>query len=151
MRCGPLRGAPLAPGTFDLTAEFTPPLANDVCGTGVPSLTIPQTVTGDLTGYYGEANRCTTNYGPDIWYQLRTSADTPVTLTLTPDAASFDSVLQVVTSCSSTTGTCVASANGQSDPNGVSTVSFTALRNTTYYVVVGGVAWSVGGWTLDVR
>lgn len=140
-------GAPLYGGSFEVTAEYVAPPGNDTCSGTVPSLGIPSTLTGELTGAYPDNIACRASYGPDLFFQLRPSSNMNVTLTLTPSG--FNGVLQVLSAC--TSATCVAEADATL-VDGVETVTFAASRNTTYYVKVGATSHGqTGSFTLQVQ
>lgn len=128
-------GARLHGGTFDLTATYTAPPADDVCGATVPQLPLPGTVTGDVNGYYPDDTGCLMANGNDRFYRLTNAGNTARVITLTLKPSGFDGDLSVLSACSGS-GTCVGHVDAVYW--GDETLTFTAAKATSYYVVVGG-------------
>ncbi|MBX3396098.1 MAG: hypothetical protein KF841_12100 [Phycisphaerae bacterium] len=84
--------------------------------------------------------------GPDVVYSFTPTADTVMTVTMTPTAVSFDGSMYVVTDCFDILGTCVAGSDNF--PALVEQVTFAATTGITYYIIVD--AFSGTGGTFDL-
>ena len=102
----------------------------------------------------GQATCGSSNLSPSVWYKW--VAPRAGSITVSTCGSSFDTVLSVydTNSCPSTTGTQIA-CNDDAGPGSecgglVSSVTFTAIANETYYIRVSGFNDAQGDFQLNV-
>ena len=88
-----------------------------------------------------------TGFGPDLIYRIVVDVDCDLTVTMSPD--SVDLALYVVSDCLDAAVTCfgVDDAGGMGVPE---SVTFSAIADVTYFVVVDGFNNSEGSFALDI-
>jgi hypothetical protein len=83
-------------------------------------------------------------------FEVVTSADCTLDAIMTP-ASNLDLALYVVdTDCSDVDANCVA-LDDDGGPGTIENVTFDAIADTSYYVVVDGFAGSAGAFSLEIR
>ncbi len=124
------------------------PITNDTCGGAVP---VPWNgiITGDNTNATDDAppsvscGSATSGFYKGLWYTVTPVASGTLTLSLCTSSSSWDSYIRVYDgSC----GSFISCVTYNDDFCGVlSETSFSAVSNTTYYVLVGGYGSGNGG------
>ncbi len=128
-------GAAESEGTFTLALAFAAAAANDLCAAAA-DLAVGASADGDSSQAFSDPTTTTCGGGdrggPDLYYRFTPAQNGTRTVTVTPTG--FDARLDVLSDC-----TGGATCMGTSDQGGVGvveSVTFTATRNLTYYVVV---------------
>ncbi|MCG9910112.1 MAG: PKD domain-containing protein [Flavobacteriales bacterium] len=124
-----------------------PPPANDEIAGAIP-VTCGSTTNGtsvNATQGIDELGTCVTSSQPGVWYSL-TGTGNPITIS-TCGGAAWDTKLSVFTGTSGSL-TCVT---GNDDACGLqSSVNFTSISGTTYWILVHGFGGATGTFALNV-
>ena len=136
--------------TGDFTLSLTcvappPPLTNDLCANAIP-ITCNSTITGTTVGSTTDnAGTCgTTNTAPGVWYSLLGNGK--IVEVNTCSGTAYDSKISVFSgSCGS-----LVCVDGNDDACGLqSSVTFSSVPGTTYYILVHGFSSATGAFTLS--
>jgi len=141
------------------TVGATPKASGDDCDEASPEpSTLPILRVGDTTAFLDALNPqigcgngiAGTGLGPDQVFEFVTSADCTLDAIMTP-ATNLDLALYVVdTDCSDVDANCIA-LDDDGGPGTIENVTFDAIADTSYYVVVDGFAGSAGAFSLEIR
>lgn len=116
--------------------------------------TFTGTTVGETDNYgpFSAANGCPTGglaSGPEVVYSFTPTANTTYDLVVTPDDASYDPMLYILTDCANDS-LCAAGTVLNGAGVAESLREFQAVANTTYYLIVDGEGLSSGAFTLEV-
>lgn len=141
-----LKGAADTAGPFQLASSFTPAPANDTCA-GATALTLPQTVSGNLSGAFNDFTSCdAAASGPDVFYRFTYTGSNNGTVNVTLTPSGFDGRLHVLTTSCGASCTRFVNDAGVGLPE---TLALPVTRNGVYFLGVDGDA--PGAFTLSVQ
>lgn len=125
---------------------------NDDCVDAIP--VCPGTYDGTTSGMTvdGSSSCGSSGSSPDVWYSYAPTSSGSATVDLCA-AASYDTVISVHTGCPGTSANQVAGGcddDGCGSTGGPSTVTFSAVGGTLYYIRVSGYSGSSGTFTLTI-